>query len=119
MRKIEQEMLHAINNKKSFRKDNTEVVHTSCKDLGDQTHVYLHNNKIATINFNNKTIVLSSCGWHTNTTKSRLNTIIHAFSTGSIYQKNFDWYFSSLILNMNVSFTDGMVIPFHTHWSQR
>lgn len=115
MRKIESDMLQAIKQRRYFKRDNTEVVNTSCKDLGDQTHVYLHGNKIATINYNSKNLVLSSCGWHTATTKSRLNAIIHEFSTGNIYQKNFDWYFSSLILSMNVSFTDGMVIPFHTH----
>lgn len=119
MRVIERDMIQAIKHGKNFKRNNTEVVHTSCKDLGDQTHVYLHNNKIATINHSSKNLVLSSCGWHTPTTKSRLNAIIHEFSAGNVYQKNFDWYFSSLILNMNVSFTDGMVIPFHTHWSQR
>lgn len=114
MRKIESDMLQAIKQRRYFKRDNTEVTNS-----GDCTYVDLHGNRIAIIDFKERTLTLSSCGWHTTTTKSRLNAIIHEFSTGNIYQKNFDWYFSSLILSMNVSFTDGMVIPFDTHWSQR
>ena len=38
-------------------------------------------------------MILSSCGWSTVTTKSRLNAILDVFLDGmSIIQKDFTWY---------------------------
>ena len=93
MRKIEREMQKALCDRRNWRKDNTEV---AINDHGD-SFVYLHGHNIATI-ANNGDIRLSSCGWQTNTTKSRLNAVLDTYLHGaSIFQKNFDWYFDCLL----------------------
>ena len=88
MRKIETEMQNALRNRVNWSKSNTTVFND---DEGNQ-FVTLHGNLIATIsNFGD--IKLSSCGWHTPTTKSRLNAILDTFLSGiGVYQKNFNWF---------------------------
>ena len=88
MRKIERQMQRAIANKVNWSQSNTTVFN----DNEGNTFVTLHGNLIATI-FANNDIKLSSCGWETNTTKSRLNAILDTFLHGlSIFQKDFVWY---------------------------
>ena len=70
MRKIEQQMNSAINSKITWSKGNTRV-----DRMGNRSEVYLHNNHIATC-FDNGDLQLSSAGWETVTTKSRLNAIL-------------------------------------------
>ena len=88
MRKIEKEMQNALRNKVNWSKSNTSV---SVDNEGNQ-FVTLHGNLIAQIsNFGD--IKLSSCGWQTVTTKSRLNAILDTFLHGlGVYQKNFEWF---------------------------
>ena len=88
MRKIEREMQRAIANKVNWSQSNTTVFN----DNEGNTFVTLHGNLIATI-FANHNIKLSSCGWQTVTTKSRLNAILDTFLHGlGIFQKDFVWY---------------------------
>ena len=88
MRKIESEMQAAIVERRDWSKDNTTVT----VDSEGNTFVMLHGNLIAQIsNFGD--IKLSSCGWQTVTTKSRLNAILDTFLSGiGVYQKDFIWY---------------------------
>ena len=88
MRKIETEMQNALRNRVNWSKANTSV---SVDNEGNQ-FVTLHGNLIAQIsNFGD--IKLSSCGWQTVTTKSRLNAILDTFLSGiGVYQKNFEWF---------------------------
>ena len=88
MRKIETEMQNALRNRVNWSKANTSV---SVDNEGNQ-FVTLHGNCIASIsNFGD--IKLSSCGWQTVTTKSRLNAILDTFLSGiGVYQKNFEWF---------------------------
>ena len=88
MRKIETEMQNALRNRVNWSKANTSV---SVDNEGNQ-FVTLHGNLIARIsNFGD--IELSSCGWRSVTTKSRLNAILDTYLHGlSVYQKNFDWF---------------------------
>lgn len=93
MRKIEQQMIAAINERRDWRLDNTEV---QCINFphGDTTidriYVRLHGSTIAIIDPNN--IDVSDCGWQTPTTKSRLNALLHTYCGAGIYQKNHTWY---------------------------
>ena len=88
MRKIESEMQAAIVERRNWSKSNTSV---SVDSLGN-TFVTLHGNLIATIS-NNGDMKLSSCGWQTVTTKSRLNAILDCFfHYVRIFQKQFEWY---------------------------
>ena len=100
MRKIETQMQNALRDRVNWSSGNTTV---EIDNEGNQ-FVTLHGNLIAKIsNFGD--IELSSCGWQTNTTKSRLNAILDTFLHGlSVYQKNFEWYIG------NDDFFDGYTI---------
>ena len=89
MRKIERQMQDAIRNRVEYWNSGNTAVETD--NEGNQ-FVTLHGNLIAQIsNFGD--IKLSSCGWQTNTTKSRLNAILDTFLSGiGVYQKDFVWY---------------------------
>ena len=87
MRKIEKQMIEAINQNKNWTSGNTQVV----TNMGVST-VYLHGNKIALVDDNSMTIF--DGGWQSNTTKSRLNALCDGFciSGEGVFQSNFLWY---------------------------
>ena len=100
MRKIEKEMQSAIANRKNWSKSNTSV----SVDNEGTTFVTLHGNLIAQISHSGD-MKLSSCGWQTVTTKSRLNAILDTFFQNvRIFQKQFEWYIDG------DSFFDGYTI---------
>jgi hypothetical protein len=89
---IEQQMIRAISNETDWRKDNTSVeVIPGTPSYQKEIQVKLHGHLIARIFPGNK-MILSSCGWETKTTKSRLNSILHHYNLGGIYQKDYVWY---------------------------
>jgi hypothetical protein len=90
MRKIESQMNAAITKGIDWKSGNTEV-----SNIDGVSFVYLHGNKIAEVG--DTFIRLFDGGWQTNTTKSRLNAILHEHGLGgeSVFQKNFDWFFRS------------------------
>ena len=100
MRKIESEMQAAIVERRNWSKSKTSV----SVDSQGNTFVTLHGNLIAQIsNFGD--IKLSSCGWQTVTTKSRLNAILDCFFHNlGVFQKDFVWYIG------NDEFFDGYQI---------
>ena len=92
MRKIEAQMIQAINNNaKSWKSGNTKVVTTT----EGYSHVYLHNNHIATVN--DHAITLYDGGWRSNTTKSRLNAILteHGAPSDRVFQCDFQWFITT------------------------
>ena len=91
MRKIEMQMQTAIRNRTDWSKANTSV---DFDQEGFMT-VRLHGNRICEMTPSGD-LTLSSCGWETPTSKSRLNAILDCFFTGlGIYQKNFEWFIGS------------------------
>jgi len=106
MRKIEQQMNRAISNKSNWSSSNTQV---SYNESTNCSSIYLHGHQIATFDHNNQAVKLSSCGWQTVTTKSRLNAILDEVKYGCrVFQKQFDWYLSTN--NQTVDFWDGMIL---------
>ena len=106
MRKIEREMNFAVSNKANWRKSNTEVCYN---DSSNCSSIYLHGHQIATFDHNLKAVKLSSCGYETNTTKSRLNAILDEVKYGCrVFQKNFDWFVN--YQDETASFYDGMIL---------
>tara|TARA_R100000008_G_scaffold12468_1_gene6233 strand:- start:4150 stop:4455 length:306 start_codon:yes stop_codon:yes gene_type:complete len=87
MRKITQDAVRAYNNNYNFKRSNTEVrVLKNDNGVIFETQLFLHGNCIA---HKNKTgSFISSCGWHTTTTKERLNGLYGVH----IYQKDWNWY---------------------------
>ena len=88
MRKIEREMQNAIRNRQDWQKANTSV---DFDQEGFMT-VRLHGNRICEMTPSGD-LTLSSAGWQTVTTKSRLNAILDCFlHKCGIHQKNFEWF---------------------------
>ena len=106
MRKLEKQMNFALSNRSNWAGSNTSV---SYNESTNCSSVYLHGHQIATLDHNNQALKLSSCGWQTVTTKSRLNAILDEIDYGcKVFQKNFDWFVS--YNNQTVDFWDGMIL---------
>ena len=92
MRQIEKQMNFALSNKANWGKSNTRVEYNSNTNCSS---VYLLGHQIATFEHNLKAVKLSSCGYQTVTTKSRLNAILDEVKYGcKVFQKNFNWFVS-------------------------
>ena len=106
MRKIEQQMNRAIVNKNDWSNSNTNVEYNSNTNCST---VVLHRTAIATYDHNTKAVKLNTGGWHSNTTKSRLNAILQGLiGCASVYQKNWNWFLS--YNNSTHDFNDGMIL---------
>ena len=106
MRKIEQQMNNAISNKVDWSSSNTRV---EFNDSTNCSNVFLHGHNIATVDHSTNAVKVSSCGWHTTTTKSRLNAILSEVKWGArVFQKQFNWFVS--INNQTQDFVDGMIL---------
>ena len=106
MRKLERQMNFAISNKADWCGSNTQVNYNSNTNCST---ISLHGHQIATFDHNLKAVKLSSCGYETVTTKSRLNAILAEVKYGcKVFQKNFDWFVS--YNDETASFWDGMIL---------
>ena len=106
MRKLERLMNMAITHKTDWSSSNTRVEYNN---LSNCSSIYLHGHQIATVDHNLKAVKLSSCGYTTNTTKSRLNAILDEVKYGcKVFQRNFDWFVS--YNDQTASFWDGMIL---------
>ena len=99
-------MNSALLRKTNWAGSNTTV---SYNELTNCSSVYLHGHQIATLDHHTNALKLSSCGWQTVTTKSRLNALLSEFKYGcTLFQKQFDWYLKTV--NQTVDFWDGMIL---------
>ena len=99
-------MNFAISNKADWKGVNTQVTYN---DSTNCSSIYLHGHQIATVDHNTQAVKLSSCGYQTNTTKSRLNAILQEVKCGcNVFQKNFDWFVK--YNDQVASFWDGMIL---------
>ena len=106
MRKLERQMNFAISNKADWSGSNTSVSYNNSTNCSS---IYLHGHQIATVDHNLKAVKLSSCGYETVTTKSRLNAILEEVKYGCrVFQKQFNWFVS--YNNQTASFWDGMIL---------
>ena len=106
MRKIERAMNFAISNKADWSSSNTRV---EFNDSTNCSKVFLHGHNIATVDHATKAVKISSCGWQTVTTKSRLNAILSEVKFGaSVFQRNWNWYVS--FNRQTQDFIDGMIL---------
>ena len=106
MRKIEQQMNRAIANRTDWSSSNTRV---EFNDSINCSIVFLHGHRIATVDHATNAVKVSSCGWQTVTTKSRLNAILSEVKYGcSVFQKQWNWYVS--FRGQTQDFMDGMIL---------
>ena len=105
MRQIERQMNFALSNKGNWSGSNTSVSYHPSENLSE---VRLHGNLIAWLDHTKQTLALSSCGWYSNTTKSRLNALLSEFTYNglSLVQRNWTWF-----LRDN-DFTNKALVPF-------
>ena len=110
MRKIEQQMNRAIVNKNDWMVDsnhsNTSVEYNNNTNCST---VVLYNTAIATYDHNTQALKLNTGGWHSVTTKSRLNAILSELITGArVFQRDFNWFLN--YNNQTHNFNDGMIL---------
>ena len=99
-------MNFALSNKNNWAGSNTTVTYN---DSTNCSSVYLHGHQIATLDHSTNALKLSSCGYETVTTKSRLNAILEEVKYGcKVFQKQFGWFVS--YNNQTQSFNDGMIL---------
>ena len=107
MRKIEEQMNYAIRHRKNWAGSNTTVRCFKENGVTTEVKVLLHGNCIAWFDTASNDFNISSCGWETFTTKSRLNALLEEFRDGArIFQKNFEWFISDM--GTVKPFVDGM-----------
>lgn len=101
MRKIETLMNRAILNREDWKSANTRVEYEQGNRI---SRVYLYGNLIAEVG--DTFIVLYDGGHKTNTTKSRINSILKKNGNGTekVFQKNHKWFISY----------DGITEPFES-----
>ena len=106
MRKLERQMNFAVSNKGNWAGSNTQVTYnenTNC------SQVCLHGHQIATFDHSTQALKISSCGWTTNTTKSRLNALLEEVKYGcKVFQAQWNWFVS--YQGQIESFCDGMIL---------
>ena len=107
MRKIETQMNQALRTFSNWSSGNTTVTSTP-----NEMKVHLHGNHIATLDKITMDLFIFDGGWQSNTTKSRLNAILHEFTFGdcSVIQRNFTWFLNDRLLSRPVPFFSGMAI---------
>ena len=99
-------MNFAISNRGNWAGSNTSV---SYNDSTNCSSVFLHGHQIATVDHSTNAVKVSSCGWQTVTTKSRLNAILSEVKYGcSVFQKQWNWYVS--FRGQTQDFMDGMIL---------
>ena len=106
MRKLERQMNFAITHKSDWCGSNTQVTYNESTNCSS---VCLHGHQIATYDHNLKAVKLSSAGYETRTTKSRLNAILEEVKYGGrIFQKDWNWFVK--YQDQVASFWDGMIL---------
>lgn len=85
MRKITSQAVNKFYSKENFNQSNTEVFYSKSQNT---SYLSLHGNTIAILHHDTNKLMISNCGWQTNTTKERLNGLKEV----NIHQKNFVWY---------------------------
>ena len=99
-------MNFALSNKSNWAGSNTTVTYN---DSTNCSSVYLHGHNIATLDHTTNALRLSSCGYETVTTKSRLNAILEEVKYGcKVFQKQFEWFVS--YQGQTETFIDGMIL---------
>tara|TARA_Y100000310_G_scaffold246928_1_gene252388 strand:+ start:245 stop:619 length:375 start_codon:yes stop_codon:yes gene_type:complete len=100
MRKIEDKLCEIVqeclrgNYTKSFSKSLTKRDRVEYDHESSQVTVFLWNSAIVRVDTKERSMIVQSCGYEFNTTKSRLNAFIQYFDPqlGGIFQKNWIWY---------------------------
>ena len=91
MRKIDQQLLPAIQHGTSFAKGNRSV---SINEFDGSVEVRFHGHHICSIK-GRSNVFINNCGYWTVTTKQILNEILRDVLGYGLFQRNFDWFVST------------------------
>ena len=109
MRKIEEQMNMAIRSRKNWSGSNTTVTCYKKDGITTEVNVLLHGHCIAWFDTASNDFNISSAGWETVTTKSRLNAILEEFASGArLIQRDYESNFSDI--GTLKPFVDGMKV---------
>jgi len=105
MRKIEEQMNMAIRSRKNWSGSNTTVQCFKENGVTTEVNVLLHGNCIAWFDTASNDFNISSAGWETVTTKSRLNAILEEFcQVRESFRETFNGsYLTSELLNHSLT----------------
>jgi hypothetical protein len=100
MRVIEKNIISTIKTFDDLGTSKNMTKALSCRDVvhsvNRKAQARLWENPIFAMDFGNKSVVwFSFAGWSSNTTKSRLNALLSAFSMGGFFQKDLEIYYTS------------------------
>jgi len=110
MRKIETAMIGAITSKSDWTNTNTSVEYSTSENLSE---IRLHGHLIAWYDHTKQSLGISSCGYETVTTKSRLNALLYETFTGNkVVQKDYVWYVQDF-QGKKINFYDGQIVTKH------
>ena len=101
--KITKDSVHAFIAGRPFNRENMSV------DIStNYVSLRLHGNAIAIRDRETGGIFITNCGWFSNTTKMRLNYLLHIFNSSlKITQKNWVWYLGNDQWNGNLVYIYG------------
>jgi hypothetical protein len=84
-------------------------VATKVRHFDDKTAVRYHATDVVV--FDEELVTLQSGGWHTVTTKTRMNQTSRQFGLGfTVYQQDFDWFVDTAD-GKTRDYSDGMTFP--------
>ena len=110
MRNIVKQMNFALSNKGDWGHSNTSVFFHPSENVSE---VRLHGNLIAWYDHSKQSLGISSCGYETVTTKSRLNALLYETFTGNkVVQKDYVWYVQDF-QGKKINFYDGQIVTKH------
>ena len=99
----------AIRSRKNWAGSNTTVRCFKENGVTTEVNVLLHGNCIAWFDTASNDFNISSAGWETVTTKSRLNALLNEFCEGAtVFQRNFESFLSDY--SGFRKFVDGMKV---------
>ena len=99
-------MNRAIVNRNNWSNSNTFVEYNESTNCST---IVLHRTGIEVYDHNTQALKLNTGGWHSNTTKSRLNAILEEVKYGcKVFQKNWDWFVN--YNDQTTLFRDGMIL---------
>ena len=107
MRKIELNMIKAVANQRNFKSGNTQVLSYPDHQAAE---IRLHDNVIGVIS-HGKYLTLSSAGWYTPTTKSRINALLNGLCAGvHVFQKAGEWFIRDNQTGETTEFYNGVQV---------
>lgn len=120
MRTIEQKIIKTFNECMNDQDMTKKVFNLSCRDTvtisKNIVAFELWGSRLFWFDYETKNFYFSFCNYSTNTTKSRLNALLHHFNYGGFYQKNWDifWTKNNKVIKIDTLKTYKIIVSNNT-----